>query len=112
MLSRGRRSKCQSETAGTQTREREPAAYLDAEVPSVHVVSEEQVAGAAGGSAHLKELHQVKELPVDVSTHWTHKHVDSCVCYFSFSYLLSTDLMFRPKPATCLTLKGSVSFDR
>lgn len=46
-------------------------AYLDAEVASVHVVPEEQVAGAAGGSAHLEELHQIKELAVDVSTHWT-----------------------------------------
>ena len=49
------------------------ATYLDAEVASVHVVPEEQVAGAAGGPAHLEELHQVKELSVDVSTHWTHK---------------------------------------
>lgn len=49
-------------------------AYLDAEVPSVHVVTEEQVARAAGGSAHLKKLHQVKELAVNITTHCTHKY--------------------------------------
>lgn len=52
----------------------EAAAYLDAKVPSVHVVAEEQIARAAGGSAHLEKLHQVKELAVDVSAHWTQKH--------------------------------------
>lgn len=52
-------------------------AYLDAEVPSVHVVAEEQIAGGAGGSAHLEKLHQVKELAVNVTTHWTQTH--TCV---------------------------------
>lgn len=49
----------------------EASAYLDAKVPSVHVVAEEQIASGAGGSAHLEKLHQVKELAVDVATHWT-----------------------------------------
>lgn len=43
--------------------------YLNAEVSSIYIVSEEQVSGTAGGSAHFEELHQVKELAVDVSTH-------------------------------------------
>lgn len=69
------------EMAETQTWVLEAAAYLDAEVPSVHVVAEEQIACAAGGSAHLEKLHQVKELAVDVSTHWTYKTQDGlCVC--------------------------------
>ncbi len=51
----------------------EAITHLDAEVPSVHVVPEEQVAGAAGGSAHLEKLHQVKELSMDVSTHWNER---------------------------------------
>lgn len=51
----------------------ETNAHLDAEVASVHVVAEEQVAGVAGGSSHLKKLHQVKELAVDISTHWAQK---------------------------------------
>jgi len=45
--------------------------YLDAEVAPVHVVPQEQVAGAAGGPAHLEQLHEVKELSVHVSTHCT-----------------------------------------
>lgn len=57
--------------AETQTRVLEASAYLDAEVPSVHVVAEEQIAGGAGGSAHLEKLHQVKELAVDIAAHWT-----------------------------------------
>lgn len=55
------------------TNTNEAAAYLDAEVTSVHVVTQEQVPGGAGGAAHLEQLHQVEELSVDVSTHWTHK---------------------------------------
>lgn len=43
--------------------------HLDAEVPPVHVVPEEQVAGGAGGSAHLEKLHEVEELAVDVAAH-------------------------------------------
>lgn len=67
--------------AETETWAFEAVAYLDAEVPSVHIVAKEQIAGAAGGSAHLEKLHQIKELAVDVSTHWTHKHklVYACV---------------------------------
>lgn len=57
--------------------------YLDTEVSSVHVVSEEQIAGVAGWAAHLKKLHQVKELAVDVPTHWRHTHTHTAG--FSFS---------------------------
>ena len=65
------------------TNTNEAAAYLDAEVTSVHVVSQEQVAGGAGGAAHLEQLHQVEELSVDVSTHWTHKrNIQSYSTYF------------------------------
>lgn len=53
--------------------------YLDTEVSSVHVVSEEQIAGVAGWAAHLEKLHQVKELAVDVPTHWRHTHTHSWV---------------------------------
>lgn len=44
-------------------------AHLDAEVAPIHVVSQEQVAGVAGGAPHLKKLHQIEELPVNVPTH-------------------------------------------
>lgn len=57
--------------AERQTQVLEASAYLDAKVPSVHVVAQEQIASGAGGSAHLEKLHQVKELAVDVATHWT-----------------------------------------
>lgn len=60
--------------AETQTQVLEASAYLDAEVPSVHIVAKEQIAGGAGGSAHLEKLHQVKELAVDITTHWTQTH--------------------------------------
>lgn len=45
------------------------AKYLNAEVPSVHVVPKEQVARAARGAAHFEKLHQVEELAVDVAAH-------------------------------------------
>ena len=48
--------------------------HLDAEVAPVDVVPQEQVTGAAGGAAHLKQLHEVEELSVDVATHWEHTH--------------------------------------
>lgn len=44
-------------------------AYLYAEVASVHVVAEEQIASGAGGTAHLEELHQVEELAVNIAAH-------------------------------------------
>lgn len=44
--------------------------HLDTEVSSVHVVSQEEVAGVAGWPSHFKQLHEVKKLAVDVSTHW------------------------------------------
>lgn len=59
--------------AETQTQVLAASAYLDAEVPSVHIVAKEQIAGGAGGSAHLEKLHQVKELAVDIATHWKKK---------------------------------------
>ena len=69
--------------AETQTQARGECTYLDAEVPSVHIVAKEQIAGGAGGSAHLEKLHQVKELAVDITTHWTQTHagvgnLDAC----------------------------------
>ncbi len=42
---------------------------LDAEVTPVHVVAEEQVLCGGRRSAHLEQLHQVVELPVDVAAH-------------------------------------------
>lgn len=60
--------------AETQTQVLEASAYLDAEVASVHIVAQEQIAGGAGGSAHLEKLHQVKELAVDIAAHWTQTH--------------------------------------
>lgn len=73
----------------------EAAAYLDAKVPSVHVVAEEQIARAAGGSAHLEKLHQVKELAVDVSAHWTQKHRKFYVCVlFHFICVKKKDIYF------------------
>lgn len=78
MWGRGRaagvRSKWQTKWQKQKHELSEAVAYLDAEVPSVHIVAEEQIAGAARGSAHLEKLHQIKELAVDISTHCTHKH--------------------------------------
>lgn len=44
--------------------------YLNTEVAAVDVVPQEQVAGCGGWSSHFKQLHKIKELPVDVSTNW------------------------------------------
>ena len=48
----------------------QPHAHLYTEVAPVHVVAQEEVAGVVGRSSHLEQLHQVKELPVDVPAHW------------------------------------------
>lgn len=76
--------------AETQTQVLEASAYLDAEVPSVHIVAKEQIAGGAGGSAHLEKLHQVKELAVDITTHWTQTYtcVGNLDAYSSSSLLV------------------------
>lgn len=44
--------------------------YLDTEVAAVDVIPEEQVPCGGRRSSHFKELHQIKELPVDVATDW------------------------------------------
>lgn len=71
-----------------KTQESEEVAYLDTKVPSVHVVTKEQIAGGVGGSANLKKLHQVKELPVDITTHWTNKHQHWSVCVFKLKIII------------------------
>jgi hypothetical protein len=52
-----------------ETADAETHTDLDAEVPSIDIVPQEQVAGAIGRAAHLKQLHQVKELAMDIPTH-------------------------------------------
>lgn len=47
----------------------EKATYLNAEVSSVHVVSEEEVPRVAGRPPHFKQLHKIKELSVDITTY-------------------------------------------
>lgn len=44
--------------------------YFNTEISSVHIIAKEKVACAGWRSSHLKQLHQVKELPMDVSTYW------------------------------------------
>lgn len=44
--------------------------YLDTEVAAVDVIPEEQVARGGRRSSHFKELHQIKELAVDVAADW------------------------------------------
>ena len=44
--------------------------HLNTEVAAVHVVAEEQVTRGGRRPAHLEQLHQVEELPVDVPAHW------------------------------------------
>lgn len=44
--------------------------HFNTEIPSVNVVPQEKVARGRWGAAHFEELHQVKELPVDVPTNW------------------------------------------
>lgn len=53
------------------------ASYLDTEVSSVHVVTKEEIPRVTGGAAHLKQLHQVKELAVHVPTYCT-THRQAC----------------------------------
>lgn len=49
--------------------------HLDTEVSPIHVVAQEEIACVAGRPPHFKQLHEVKELAVDVSAHWgTHTH--------------------------------------
>lgn len=43
--------------------------HLYTEVASVHVVSQEEVASVIGWSSNFKQLHQVKELPMNITTH-------------------------------------------
>lgn len=44
--------------------------YLNTEVATVNVVPEEQVPRCRWWSSHFKQLHKIKELPMDVPTHW------------------------------------------
>lgn len=46
--------------------------YLNTEVSPVYVVPQEEVACVGRRTSHFKQLHQVKKLAVDVSTHWGH----------------------------------------
>ena len=43
--------------------------YLNGKVASVDIVSQEEVACVLRGSPHVKQLHEVIELSVDVTTH-------------------------------------------
>lgn len=43
--------------------------YLNTEIATVNVVSKEQVPCCGWWSSHFKQLHKIKELPVDVPTH-------------------------------------------
>lgn len=44
--------------------------YLNTEVATVNVVPKEQVPCCGWWSSHFKQLHKIKELPMDVPTHW------------------------------------------
>lgn len=43
--------------------------YLDAEVSSVHVVTQEEISRFFRVSSDLKELHQIVVLPVNITAH-------------------------------------------
>lgn len=44
--------------------------YLNTEVATVNIVTKEQVPCCSWWSSHFKQLHKIKELPMDVSTDW------------------------------------------
>ena len=44
--------------------------HFNTEIPSVDVVPQEKVARGGWRSPDLEQLHQVEELPVDVSAYW------------------------------------------
>lgn len=73
--------------------ERQHETYFNTEISSVHIIAEEKVACAGWRSSHLEQLHQVKELPMDVSTYWKriqdrdkHSDVQYAPCIF-LSYI-------------------------
>lgn len=47
--------------------------YFNTEISSVHIIAKEKVACAGWWTTDLKQLHQVKELPMDVSTNYKQK---------------------------------------
>lgn len=44
--------------------------YLNTEVATVNVIPEKQVPRCGWWSSHFKQFHKIKELPMDVTTHW------------------------------------------
>ena len=51
-------------TEGNET----PGTYFNTEIPSVDVVPQEQVARGRWRPPYFKQLHEVEELPMDIST--------------------------------------------
>lgn len=45
------------------------SSHLDTEVTPVHIVAQEEVSCRGWRAAHLKQLHQVEKLPMDVTAH-------------------------------------------
>lgn len=43
--------------------------HLNAEVTSVNIITEEEVARVVWRPSHLEKLHEVKELPMDITTY-------------------------------------------
>lgn len=57
----------------TEQIRRTPFFYLYAEIASVHVVSQKEVACVTRRPSNFKQPHQIKELSVNVATHWGRK---------------------------------------
>lgn len=45
------------------------SSHLDTEVTPVHIVAQEQVSCRGWRAAHLKQLHKVEKLPMNVTAH-------------------------------------------
>lgn len=56
--------------------EQKGSSYLDTEVAPIHIISQEEVSCRGWRSTDLEQLHQVKELPMDVTTHCINQRKD------------------------------------
>ena len=66
--------------------------YLNAEVASVYIISKEQISGGSGRSANFEQFHQIIELAVYISTHWS--EIIQCLrTHRVCRYIQSTNIM-------------------
>ncbi len=48
---------------------------LNGEVATINVVTQKQIPSVLGVAANLKQLHQIKELPMYVTAHWNNEQM-------------------------------------